>query len=233
MRVLVIATLLGSCARTEPAPQLDHALVEVVGEPRLRTDTVGEGAHAAPTAFVLIDARNGSREPAVITLGGELTGEGGGVVGALAPQSLHVPAGEVRTFALIERRGEHPGERPAATGVRVVVRDAQVARHPPSMRIDELHAFDDHGRVVVQGRLVNTAARDGNALVIAAFHGPDGRPITRPFRVYEIGRHAGDTAQACTDTPGDRRSFRAPCTVQFIGPPGSTRGTIFVGDVEY
>ena len=66
----------------------------------------------------------------------------------------------------------------------------------------------------MQANLVNDADRIGHIVVIAVFHGPDGRPMTRPFRTVEI----------------DRKQ-RKP--VQFVGPPGSAKGTIFVGDTIY
>jgi hypothetical protein len=51
-------------------------------------------------------------------------------------------------------------------------------------------------------------------MVIASFHDAEGRPMTRPFSMIEI----------------DRRASRP---VQFVGPPGSKTGTIFVGDAIY
>ena len=51
-------------------------------------------------------------------------------------------------------------------------------------------------------------------MVIGSFHDAHGQPMTRPFQMIEIAA-------------SDRR------VVQFVGPEGSTRGTIFVGDVIY
>jgi hypothetical protein len=66
----------------------------------------------------------------------------------------------------------------------------------------------------VRGTLQNDAERGGNIMVIGTFFGADNRPMTRPFSVLFVGPHAG-------------------LPVQFVGPPGSTRGTIFVGDTVY
>jgi hypothetical protein len=60
----------------------------------------------------------------------------------------------------------------------------------------------------------NAADRRGNITVIAAFHGDDGRPMMRPFSLLWVPAHG--------EQP-----------VQFVGPPGATRGTIFVGDVVW
>jgi hypothetical protein len=62
--------------------------------------------------------------------------------------------------------------------------------------------------------LKNDADRNGNVMVIATFYGDDGRPMTRPFSVLWI--------RAKGDQP-----------IQFVGPPGSTRGTIFIGDTAF
>lgn len=51
-------------------------------------------------------------------------------------------------------------------------------------------------------------------MAIASFHDAHGQPMTRPFQLLEVGAR-------------DRRA------VQFVGPEGSTRGTIFVGDTVY
>ncbi len=51
-------------------------------------------------------------------------------------------------------------------------------------------------------------------MAIGWFHDARGQPMTRPFQLLEVGAR-------------DRR------VVQFVGPEGSTRGTIFVGDTVY
>ena len=50
--------------------------------------------------------------------------------------------------------------------------------------------------------------------MIASFHGKDGRPMTRPFSLMEIG-------------PKQTRHL------QFVGPPGSVRGAIYIGEETY
>ena len=74
--------------------------------------------------------------------------------------------------------------------------------------------FDDYGKSVVQANLVNDADRIGQIMVIASFHDASGQPMTRPFEMIAIGR-------------------KETRPVQFVGPPGSKTGTIFVGDVVY
>ncbi len=210
--ISLAAALLGAsaCGKSKPARQLDLDAIHVTGDARLRTDTVGDGQFASTATFVLIDAANTASEGAYVTLGGDLT-SGEDVLGHLKPQSLWIPAGERRTFALVDTERQ---PRPASTSARIVVRGALVPDEPPRARIADLHTFDDYGKIVVQANLVNDADRQGQIMVIAAFHDVNGRPMTRPFQMIEI----------------DRKATRS---VQFVGPAGSKTGTIFVGDVIY
>ena len=217
---VLLGVSLAACSKSDGASrQLDPSLIEVVDNARLRTDMVGDAEFASQSTFVLVDARNPTPDGAYVTLAGDLLGEGGATLGTLKAQSLWIPPGEVRTFALVDTERV---PRPATTSAKIVVTGALVTHDPPRMHIAELHTFVDKyteadrpvSRIVVQANLVNAANRLGKAIVIAAFHGEDGRPITRPFQTLEID---GNTSRP----------------VQFVGPPGSTTGTIFVGDVIY
>lgn len=213
---------------------LDLARIEISADARLRTDTVGGGDHISTSSFVLVDATNRADQGAYVSLGGELVDAGGAVIGTLKPQSLWVPAGESRTFALVDTERK---PRPAATSTRIKVRGALISDPAPHARIADFHAFDDHGKVVVQANLVNDYPRLGHVMVIAAFHDAQNRPLTRPFRLLRIGPHGTtDTVEECPDAETPRAKFPARgarCPVQFVGPPGAVRGTIYVGDVVY
>jgi len=208
-RLLLLLTL-ASCGKSKPSRNLDLDAIRLTGDARLRTDTVGDGEFASTSSFVLVDAENTARDGAYVTLAGELTSEGG-VVGQLKPQSLWIPAHEVRTFALVDTERV---PRPAATSARILVRGALIPDEPPRARIADLHVFDDYGKSVAQAYLVNDAPRLGKVIVIASFHDAHGQPMTRPFQTIEVD--------------GNQK-----VPVQFVGPPGSTTGTIFVGDVIY
>jgi len=207
---LVLLLTLASCGKSKPSRNLDLDAIRLTGDARLRTDTVGDGAFASTSSFVLVDAENTAGDGAYVTLGGELTSEGG-VVGQLKPQSLWIPAHEVRTFALIDTERV---PRPAATSARILVKGALIPDEPPRARITDLHVFDDYGKSVAQAYLVNDAPRLGKVIVIASFHDAHGQPMTRPFQTLEVD--------------GNQK-----VPVQFVGPPGSKAGTIFVGDVIY
>jgi hypothetical protein len=210
--VLLVALFAGSaCSNTRASRSLDLDAIRVTGDARMRTDTVGDGAFASNSTFVLVDAENTSSTGAYVTLAGELTDNAGGTVGVLKPQSLWVPGGERRTFALVDTERV---PRPASTSARIKVRGAMIPDEPPRARIEQLHVFDDYGKSVVQANLVNDADRLGQIMVIAAFHDADGRPMTRPFQMIQI----------------DRKQTRP---VQFVGPQGSKTGTIFVGEAIY
>jgi hypothetical protein len=202
---------LAGCTRSKPARHLDLDAIRVSPDARLRTDTVGDGPFASNASFVLVDAENTAAEGAYVTLGGELTDPAGAMVGELKSQSLWIPPREARTFALVDTERQ---ARPTAAAARIKVKGALVPDSPPRAHITDLHSFDDHGKVVVQAYLVNAADRPGVIMAIGSFHDAHGQPMTRPFHLLEIPAR-------------DRR------VVQFVGPEGSTRGTIFVGDTVY
>ena len=201
----------GACRRRDAAASLDLALIRVSPDATMRTDTVGGGGFADTATFVLVDAENRADRGAYVTLGGALVEEGGAVAGALKPQSLWIPAGESRTFALVDTERK---PRPAARTARIEVSGALVPDDPPRAHIEEIHRFADQDRLVVQAYLVNDADRVGQIVVIGAFHDEGNRPMTRPFELVEI-------------------AARSRRVVKFIGPPRAKRGTIFVGDVVY
>lgn len=211
LAVLLAGGASGACRRRDAAPSLDLALIRVSPDAAMRTDTVGGGEFADTATFVLVDAENRADRGAYVTLGGALVEESGAVAGALKPQSLWIPAGESRTFALVDTERK---PRPAARTARIEVSGALVPEDPPRARIEELHRFVDQDRLVVQAYLVNDADRPGQIVVIGAFHDEGNRPMTRPFELVEI----------------EAKTRRV---VKFIGPPRAKRGTIFVGDVVY
>jgi hypothetical protein len=208
---IAFALALGACERSRPARTLDPDAIRISSAARMRTDVVGEGAFASTATFVLVDAENTAADGAYVTLGGELTDAAGAVVGALKRQSLWVPAHAMRTFALVDTERV---ARPTAAAARIKIGGSVIPPDPPRARITELHEFDDRGKIVVQAYVENTADRPGRIMVIGSFHDPGDQPMTRPFQMVELAAH-------------DRQ------VVQFVGPQGSKRGTIFVGDVIY
>ncbi|HVK86247.1 MAG TPA: hypothetical protein VM513_19135 [Kofleriaceae bacterium] len=209
--LLAVIAALGACSKRTSSRELSLDAIRVTGDFKVRTDTVGDGAHASTSTFLLVDAENTAGQGAYVTLAGALVDASGATVGQLKPQSLWIPSGERRTFALVDTER---AARPTSTSARIEVKGAKVPDDPPRARIEQLHVFDDYGKTVVQANLVNDAERTGQIMVVAAFHDANGQPMTRPFEMMQIG---GKQTRA----------------VQFVGPLGSKTGTIFVGDVIY
>lgn len=212
MRRLVLFIALAtvaSCSHKKPR-DLNHSLIHVTGDANLRTDTVGGGKFADLSTFVLVEAENTANEGAYVTLGGELADEADHTIAVLRAQSLYVPAGEKRTFALVDRDRK---PRPTAKAARIRVRGARVGLPPPA-HVEGLREILDGDKMVVQGVVRNEAGRGGNIMVIATFYDREGKPMTRPFSLVWI-------------EPNNTQAM------QFVGPPGSTHATMFIGDVVY
>ena len=208
-RAFVLLVALVGCAKPEQR-QLDLDKIRVTSDARLRTDTIGDGKFTDLSTFVLVEAENTSDQGAYVTLGGELTDPDGKRVGELRAQSLWVPAGELRTFALVDKQRK---PRPDAKAAKIYVRGAKLGKPPPA-HVDGIKQVDDADKVLVQGVVKNEAKRGGNIMVIATFFDANQKPMTRPFSLLWV------------DANGT-------LPVQFAGPPGSKRGTIFIGDVAY
>jgi len=227
--LILLAAASAACSKAEPIARIPLEQIAVVGQPALRTSPLGGKtdpnevlarrkveAAAGPVylgegetvtaSYVLVDAENRSTTDANVTLGGDLSGPDQTV--PLRRESLLVPAGATRTFLLLDQ-GLAP--RPWATGVKVVVTGAVEARHAPPFTITDFHQMTDGDRVVVAANVVATTKRRRLVIVHAAFHDKDRAPLSRAHAVLQL----------MPDLPQ---------TVRFVGPPGSTAGTIFVGE---
>jgi len=206
--LLIIAALtLAACPKQYDEPlAVDPSTIAISAKQTVRTDPVGDDGKTA--TFVLVDADNHSNNELMVVLGGDLLDAHGAVVAHLRPDALRVPPGGRRTFALVD---ENVGARPGATRANLVVQRAYLPSGPAPVRITEGHVYDNQGRAVVAGYVVNDSTHPGKAMVIAGFYDADGKPMTRPWTIYEIGA-------------GQKRA------AQFVGPPGSKSAYIFVGE---
>lgn len=209
IRRFLLVTL-AACSPKSGSHELDLDLIRVSPEARLRTDTVGDGKWQKDSAFVLVDAENTSNEGCYITLAGDLTDDGGLVVGTLRAQSLWTPAHESRTFALVDSERV---PRPTATSARIKVRGALVDRPPPA-HVEDIHTFTFPDKTVVQGTLVNEGNGAGRITVIGAFHDAQGKPTKRPWDLIDV-------------------AAKGRANISFVGPAGSTTATLFVGEWAY
>lgn len=209
MRGVFLTLVLIACGKSARR-ELDLDLIKITGEGKLRTDTVGDQVQETAT-FVLVDAENTGKEGAIVTLAGALADASGHAVGDFKATSLWIPAGESRTFALVDRERR---ARPEASAAKILVRQATIPVAPPAAYVDQLREIEDNGKLVVQGVLHNDAKRPGQIVVIGSFHAADGRPMTRPFTIQRVD--AGATQ-----------------AVQFVSAPGAKHGTIYVGDTAF
>lgn len=218
MRVItaaaLIALVVGGCRKGKAwqEREVDHALVRLDTEHlTLRHDTVGHDQWESQATFALIDAHNTHTEDLLVTLGGEFVSADGTVVGTIRPESLRIPAGGMRTFAMVEH---DQALRPEASTARVRVQGAYVPDYVPPVQITDGQAYMDNGRAVVNAWVRNAMERPTTVLILAGFHDAQGKPLTRPFTTMYL--------------PGDGKH-----PAFFVGPPGSVKGYIFVGDMVY
>jgi hypothetical protein len=225
----VLFAIAAACGETAPKEELPLDAIKVEGA-HMRTDTVGVGQFEENATFVLVDARNTADKGAYVTLAGELLDASGTVLGELRLQSLWIPAGELRTFALVDSERK---PRPTAKSARAKVRGA-VVLPAPVVHVEELHTFDVQGQLVLQAYIVNDAVRSGTATVIATFRDAANKPLTRPFSLIKIGGKTESVEPGnCPDADEDKLPLVSKCPIRFVGPPGAKTGTIYIGDVMF
>ena len=218
-RVLIAMTSLSTLALgCQPKPgfddrEVDYSLVRIARDKAtLRHDTVGHDKWESQATFVLIDAHNLHDKDLIVSLGGDLVDGQGAPVGKVRTESLRIPAGGVRTFAMIDREQQ---VRDAATSARIEVLGAFVPNYPPLVQVTDGAAYRyDSERIVVNGVVRNAVDRPTRVIVLAGFYDADDRPLTRPFTEMFL--------------PGDGHS-----NAQFPGPPGAVKGYIFIGPMVY
>lgn len=205
----ICSALAASCGKREPAgPPVDLSRIQVSGAV-VKTGAVGEPRWRSQATYALVEARNQTDDDVMVTLGGEL--EGAGQSWPLRRESLRVPAGGSRLFALVD---DGQAERPQASGARVAVTGAMRVAYPPPFAVTDGNVVLDEDRAVAAGYVTNTAERDGSAVVIAAFFDESGTPLQRTSTVFAL-------------SPGGKRGVR------LVGPVGSRSAYLFVGEVNY
>lgn len=208
----VVAVGCGDRDRRNSGREVDPSAVHVLADKLvLRSDKVGHDQWQSEATFVLADAKNLSAEDLMVTLGGDLLDDAGVVVGNLRSESLRIPAGGQRTFALVEFNNTKIA---AAVSAHLRMEGAYVPNYPPGVIVEDGHAYKDGSRVVVTANIVNITDRTVKVIVVGGFYGQGDLPLQRPFTVFKLGAKAKHPAQ-------------------FVGPEGSTKGYIFVGDAVF
>lgn len=206
-----LGIVVAACGNRAPTEKVDPALVTISEDVVVLTSDVGHDQWERPATYVIVDATNTAESDLFVTLGGTLTGADGEPVGELRPESLRMPAGSKRMFLLVDHKDS---ARPAAVGADLVVKGAVVPTWGLTAHLDEGHLHHDQDRAIVSANLTNDAKRPGKLLVFGAFHDAAGKPMQRQYSLAEIG-------------PGITQ------VVRFVGPPGSKKGVIFLGDSSY
>ncbi|HLU64667.1 MAG TPA: hypothetical protein VKZ63_00235 [Kofleriaceae bacterium] len=211
--LLCAAALAGCRGEKRPAPEeVSHQLIEVIEDNlALRTGPVGHGAWRSEATYVLVEAKNNAEGDVMVTLAGDLVGQGGEVIGPLRRESLRVPAGGTRLFALVDQDQK---ARPAATGARVRVAGAVPATGPAPVVVTDGHVYRDGDRADLNGTVVNSADGTATVVVFFAFFDEAGAPLKRVSTVFRLA-------------PRARRG------AHWVGPAGSASGSMFIGDVTY
>ncbi len=192
--------------------EVDYSLVQIDREHQnLRTDTVGEGKFESQATFVLVDAKNSYKADLEVTLSGQLLDAGGHPVAKLRAESLRVPAGGVRLFALVDEKNQ---AHPEAVSARVDVVGAWSPDYPPPLVVTDGAVTHTGDRIEVAGTVHNTAERYVKVIVLAGFYDADGKPLRRPFTLMQL---AGETSHPA----------------EFVGPEGATKAYIFIGQYVY
>lgn len=212
MRIALAACLalaIGCQRQTWSSPEVPFDQIEVARDRIVvRDGKVGMGRFETEATYALVPAHNPTDRDVMVTLRGALVA--GGVRRELMPESLRLPAGGERTFALVVR---DQVVVPGATA-EVEVTGAMVVGYAPPVTIDHGKVYQDQGRAVVVAEVGNTGKGQVKASIMAAFYGADARPMERPFTVVEL-------------TGGGRRN------IQLVGPVGSKSAQLYVGEVSY
>ncbi len=211
LALLALLVASGGCRpRQVQTEQVDHKYLTIdPGKVIVQSGEVGAPPRNQPASYVLADVKNSYPEDLMVTLGGALQDSGGRTVGRLRLQSIRVPgAGGVRLFALVDDRN---ALRPDAHGARLEIVSAYPVTYRAEVVVTDGRVTTDQGRAVVMGNVENRTDREAATVVVAGFYDAAGKPL---------GRSSTDFRLAARGKRG----------VQFVGPTGSTRAYLFIGE---
>ncbi len=159
--------------------------------------------------YVLVDADNGSPEPRLVSLEGDLLDAGGKLLGHLYVEELRIPAGEKRTYALVAA-----GTFPDAKAAKLRVRAAPVTKDDPIAVVSELKTERGPTGLVANATVENKLTRRALASIIVSFYDAEGKILARPFAPVQLN-------------PRSTRTF------SFTGPMAATRAVAYIGDSAF
>jgi hypothetical protein len=172
--------------------------------------TTGPGRWQRAATYVLVPAKNPTDRDLMVTLRGDLVA--GDARHELLPESLRLPAGGERVFALVAKGQDTP---PGVSDAEIRVTGASTIGYPPPVQItDEALHKDAGGLTVAKAYVHNTGKGEATASIFAAFFDADRKPLQRTFGIVKL---AG----------GGKRGF------QLNGPPEAKSCQVYVGEVTY
>ena len=199
-----------ACGKASPtAEPVPAGLAVVDGTATVRHGAVGGRVNRQDTTYVLVDVENDSGTDRVVAVDGTLKDAAGKDLGPLAVDEMRVPAGQIRTFALLFTRVAREG-----AGAAVRVRRAEAVTYPEPVTIALVEAARDGDVYAVTARAKNTLARHALATVCATFYDAGGAILARPFIGLELD-------------PSASRPYR------FDGPKEAVRAAVFVYEVTF
>jgi len=211
---LAVLVLLGACEGKQLGFKPSHiggSFLQVRHDTSvLLSGAVGSGQFEGTGTYVLVDVANPLSVAVIATLEGDLLDANGTVVGALNRDSLRIPAGAQRTFALVH----HAAQVASAVSADIRVSHAQLANYEPTIGMSDANVYEDNDRVVVAANLHNDTDKETIVVVIAGFYDAAGKIMKRPHTVLRIPSAVTSPAR-------------------FVGPPGSKTGYLFLGEQIY
>ena len=198
---LLLALALAACSKAEKVDDQPASAVVLAAGAAVKSGPIGPSG-GEPATYVLVDVRNDSKVDRAIAVSGTLEGA------TLGPDELRVPAGAVRTFALVADKAAPAGARPSFKIDR-----ALALGYPEPIELSD--RAEKAGDLRVETAVAkNVADRTASVVFACAFHDAAGNVLARPFTVAEL-------------LPG------ATQTLRFEGPKESARGEIFIGQVAF
>src|SRR6186713_463411 len=112
------------CGKSDwSAPEVSYDTIDVDADRlAIKTGPVGHDKWKSEATYVLVEAKNTAERDLLVTLAADLVDADKKVVGKTRRESLRIPAGGSRLFALVD---DKQTVRPAASGARVDVRGAE------------------------------------------------------------------------------------------------------------
>jgi hypothetical protein len=209
VKALVCALILAACSSSEKPGESVPTGVTIVAEAGLDVRQGQIGVESTlPGTWVYVEVENRTAEDRAVVVEGTFFAGGKQLV-TTASDSLRVPAGQRRVFALVSN-----GPLPDATRAEVHVLKAPAVPYPDPFAIEDLRFEKVDGGTTAGAMVRNTLDAPSTATVVGVFYDAAGKVLSRPFVLMAFHGASGRP-------------------VLFQGPPGATRSFVFVATSTY